>query len=71
VLQLLSFFIVLTLLSGTIALIVMTIRNASETISGALRGEMPHNVTSVTFVPRAIRQSCPANPYRAPLRAAA
>jgi hypothetical protein len=71
VLQLLSFFIVLTLLSGTVALIVMTIQNASETIFAALRGEASHSVNFVNFSPRPIRQSRPANPYYAPLRAAA
>jgi hypothetical protein len=71
VLQFLSFFIVLTLLSGTVALIVMTIRNAWEVICGALRRDTPHSENFVNFRPRAIRQMRPASPYYAPLRAAA
>ena len=67
----LSFIVVLTILSGTIGLIVVTICNASETICGALRGEAPHSVTFVTFSPRPVRQSVPMRSYSAPLRAAA
>jgi hypothetical protein len=67
----LSFIVVMTLLFGTVGLIVTTIRNASETISGALRGDARHSENYVTFRPRAIRQMRPASPYYAPLRAAA
>jgi hypothetical protein len=71
VLQFLSFIIVLALLSGTIGLIVMTIRNASETVVSALRGTSAGCTTLVMLPRRIIRQSRPAKLYHAPLRAAA
>jgi hypothetical protein len=67
----LSFIVVLTILLATVGLIVVTIRNASETICGALRGDTPHSVTFVTFSPRSVRQSVPMRLRSAPLRAAA
>ena len=67
----LSFIVVLTILSATVGLIVLTIRNASETICGALRGDRPRSVTFVTFGPRPVRQMVPMRPYYVPLRAAA
>ncbi len=67
----LSFIVVLAILSGTVGLIVVTIRNASEMICGALRGDTLHSENFVNFSPRRIRQSVPIRTYYAPLRAAA
>jgi hypothetical protein len=67
----LSFIVVLTILLATVGLIVATIRNASETICGALCGYTRHRENFVNFGPRRIRQSIPMRPYYAPLRAAA
>jgi hypothetical protein len=67
----LSFIVVLAILFGTVGLIVTTIRNASETISGALRGYTPCSENFVNFGPRRIRQSVPMRLRSAPLRAAA
>ena len=67
----LSFVVVLTMLSATVGLIVVTIRNASETICGALRGDTFRSENFVNFGPRRIRQSVPRRPNYAPLRAAA
>ncbi len=67
----LSFIVVLTILLATVGLIVATIRNASETICGALRGDTPHSENFVNFAPRPVRQMVPMRPYYAPLRAAA
>lgn len=67
----LSFIVVLTILSATVGLIVATIRNASETICGALRGDTPLRENVMYSGPRRIRQSIPIRPCYAPLRAAA
>lgn len=67
----LSFFVVLTVLSGTVGLIAVTIRNASGPIGSALRGDAPHSENFVNFRPRAIRQSVPMRPYSVPLRVVA
>ena len=67
----LSFIVVLTILLATVGLIVATICNASETICGALRGDMHHSDNFVNFGPRRIRQTVPIRVHAAPLRAAA
>jgi hypothetical protein len=70
-LQFMSFVVVLTILSGAVALIVMTIRDASEAVISALLGTTQSAKSVVTLSRRPIRQVRPASPYYAPLRAAA
>ena len=70
-LQFISFIVVLTVLSGAIGLIVMTIRNSSEVVLSALRGTTRSTASVVTLPRRPIRQGRPANPYYAQMRAAA
>ena len=70
-LQFVSFFVVLAMLSGTIRLIVMTIRNASGAIGSALLGNPTNSVTFVTLRPRALRQAVVIPSGSALLRAAA
>jgi hypothetical protein len=67
----LSFVVVLVILSGTVGLIAATIRNASEKVSAALRGDTRHRVTFLTSSPRPVRRSVPMQQYSAPQRAAA
>jgi hypothetical protein len=67
----LSFIIALAILSGTVGLIAATIRDASETIFAALRGNARHRDNFVNFGPRRVRQSVPMRLRSAPLRAAA
>ena len=73
-LQFLSFIVTLALLGGLLTFIVMTIRNASESVLKALGGQNVaacDNVNFVHFDRRTIRKSVASRPALAPLRAAA
>jgi hypothetical protein len=67
-----SFFVVLMLLSGSVCFIVATLRAASESVLAALNGTPATCTTLVTLPRRPIRQLCRASsPHYVPLRAAA
>jgi uncharacterized membrane protein len=73
-LQFLSFVVTLALLGGLLSFIVITIRNASESVLKALGGQNTAHHDSVTFVTfdrRPVRKSAVPRVAFAPLRAAA
>jgi Flp pilus assembly protein protease CpaA len=73
-LQFLSFVVTLALLGGLLTFIVVTIRNASESVLKALGGQSATHHDSVTFVTfdrRTVRKSMAPRAAFAPLRAAA
>ena len=73
-LQFLSFAITFILISGFLTFIVLTIRNASESVLNALNGQAPAPLSSEKFVNfdrRAVRPPVARYADFAPLRAAA
>jgi hypothetical protein len=67
----LSFFVTLTILTGAVGLIALTIRNAFGTIGSALRGHQNVETSYVAMTPRTIRPAAVIRLRSAPLRAAA
>jgi Flp pilus assembly protein protease CpaA len=73
-LQFLSFVVTFALLGGLLAFVVITIRNASESVLTALSGQRVaplHRVNFVNFDRRTVRSSVASRAAFAPLRAAA